>query len=88
MRVRIDKTRKDDAAAEVQLFGTTGSSRAFDAPPGADGDDSIVVDDQPTIANNSQVGKRSTAPRHRTAQRQKLGAAGDQPVRHGRALRY
>src|SRR6202050_1597310 len=36
-----------------------------------------------TVSNNFKLGQRAAAPRHRAAQRQKLRAAGNKPVRHG-----
>src|SRR5580704_2217024 len=49
MRVGIDKSGKDNATAEIELFSIARFSRTFNSSPRADRDDSIVVDQQCTV---------------------------------------
>ena len=83
--MRIDKTGQDNAAAEIELFRAARFPRAFDAATRSDRHDSIVMDKKSAVANNSQLAKRAPAPGYSAAKRQKLRAAGNQPVRHGRS---
>ena len=83
--MRIDKTRQDNAACEIELFGAPRLPRAFDAATRSYRHDAIVMYQKSAVSNNSQLAKRATAPGYSAAKSQKLRAAGNQPVRHGRS---
>ena len=85
MGMRIDKTRQDNAACEIELFGAPRFPRAFDAATRSYRHDAIVMDKKSAVANNSQLAQRMPAPGYSATKRQKLRAAGNQPVRHGRS---
>lgn len=85
MGMRIDKTRQDDAAREIELFGAPRFSRALDAATSSYRHDPIIMYKESAISNNSEFTKRATASGYSAAKGQKLRAAGNQPVRHRRS---
>ena len=64
MRVRIDKTRQDDPARQIELFGAPRFPGAFDAATRTYRDDAIVMYKKSAVSNNSQLAKRANAPRY------------------------
>jgi hypothetical protein len=62
--------------------------RAFEMATRPHRDNAIVVYEESPVSNDSELGKRATAPGYSAPKRQKLRAAGNQPVRHGRAIRF
>jgi hypothetical protein len=86
--MRIDKARQDGTPCEIEPFSSSRFSRAFDSPTCSYRDDSIIMYEKRAISNNSELGKRAAAPGHAASKRQKLRAAGNQPVRHGEALGF
>ena len=85
MGMRIDKTRQHDAAREIELFRAPRFPLAFDLPARSYRRDAIVMYQKSAVSNNPQFAQRAAAPRYTAAKGQKLRAAGNQPVRHGRS---
>ena len=69
MGMRIDKTGQDDAAREIELFGTPRFSRALDAATSSYRHDAIVTYKKSAVSNNSQLAQRTTAPGYSAAKR-------------------
>ena len=69
MGMRIDKTRQDDAAREIELFGAPRFSRALDAATSSYRHDAIVTYKKSTVSNNSQLAQRATASGYSAAKR-------------------
>jgi hypothetical protein len=85
MSMRIDKTRQDNAAREVEPFGASRFPRAFDAATRSYRHDAVVMYKKSAISNNSELAQRATAPGDSAAKRKKLRTAGNQPVSHRRS---
>jgi hypothetical protein len=83
MGMRIDKARQDHTTRKIEPFSSSRFPRTFDPSAGSYRDDSIVMYEKRAISNNSELGERATATRDAASKRQKLRAAGNQPVRHG-----
>jgi hypothetical protein len=83
MGVRIDKTGKYNASAEIELSSASSHSKAFDFAAGAYGDDAVFADEQSAIAYDFQIFQVSTAAGNSTPQSKKLRATGDEQVGHG-----
>jgi len=62
MRMRIDKTRQDNPASEIEFFRSARFPRALNAAPRSYRHDAIVMDKKGAVSNNSQLAKRATAP--------------------------
>jgi len=69
MRMRIDKTRQDDAACEIELFRAARLPRTFDAATRSYRHDAIVTYKESAVSNNSQLAQRATAPGYSAAKR-------------------
>jgi hypothetical protein len=66
--VGIDKSRKNNPAAQIQFFGAPRFAQTLDSAPGPDRCDTVTADQNRAISNNSKLAKRSSSPRHRPAQ--------------------
>jgi hypothetical protein len=66
--VSVDKSGKNNAAAEVQLFGAPRATQTLDAPSRPDCCNAVVADQDRSMANNSKLAKGESPPRHRSAQ--------------------
>jgi hypothetical protein len=67
MGMRIDKTRQDDAAREIEFFRTARFPRAFDAASRSYRHDAIVAYKKSAVSNDSQLAQRATAPGYSAA---------------------
>ena len=65
--MRIDKTRQDDTAREIEFFRTARFPRALDAATRSNRHDAIVMYQKSAVSNNSQLGKCATAPGYSAA---------------------
>jgi hypothetical protein len=67
MGMRIDKTRQDDTARQIELLRAARFPRAFDAATRSYRYDAIVMYQKSAISNNPQLAKRATAPGYSAA---------------------
>jgi hypothetical protein len=84
MGVRVNESRQDHAAMEVQLFRASRAAQPFDPPARTDRGNPVVANQQRAIADDPKFAEPTPAPRDGPAQRQEFGAAGNQPIWHGR----
>jgi hypothetical protein len=61
MGVGIDEAREDDFAVEVDFLGFARRRMYFDAAPGTDGRDAILVDQNGAVADDSEFAERFAA---------------------------
>lgn len=78
MRMRVDKPREHNAAAEVQLFGAGRVRQRLDFRASSDGSDEAVVDEQSSVFEDAEIGECCAASRPAAAQRQQLRCARDE----------
>ena len=87
MRVGIHEAGKDDPAAQVEFFGAARLRMLFNLPARAYGGDSVIADENSSVANNADIPEGFAATRYRPLQREEFRAAGNEPVGHERSAR-
>jgi hypothetical protein len=76
--VRIDEAGEDYAIAEVEFFGFSCEGVAFDFFARAHGYDASALNDECAIADDGGIGKRFSATRRGSSERQEFRAASDE----------
>ena len=72
MGVRIDKSRQDDAAADVQFLCSAGFREGFYFCARSYGRDQAVAHEERAVFDDAEIGKRGAASRAAAAERQEL----------------
>ena len=82
MGVGIDEPGQHHSPVQVELFGVLRVPKSLDVAAWSNRRDSVVLNEQRPITNDSQVAQCAPTARHRPFQRQELRAPGNQQVRH------
>lgn len=81
--MRVDKARKNDTAAEIELLSASGVGKALELPPRTDRADAITADKKGTVADDGELTEPPASAGYGPLQSYELRAPGNQEVGYG-----